>query len=775
MRSPRQQPPRLAPLLPWMWAGLLCALPVVATAQDYKKDLQPFLEKYCVDCHGNDKTKGDVNFEVIKDDANFYTQQRLWREAVSQVVTGEMPPTNRKTRPSSAEIQAMETATKGLLSRAIAKAKVDPGTVTIRRLNRIEYNNTIRDLCYLDGNYSADFPADDTGYGFDDIGDVLTFSPVHLERFMGAAELIAEKAMVADGQNVDSLNADGYGLTPRGRSEGQLRIFNPNPALSAEFEAPRNGDYVFRASLVSMGSTSDPESKVALSVDGKIVATQGLKTRTTDSKKPERVDAKIHLTAGKHTFTVTWQNPPADMSKGSRRVGTYRYQLLGPSDTRTELQRRLTEFAEGKTGEPRARAMVNWFVSRAFRRPATAAEVQRYTKVFLAGETSGGNWEAGAQAMIATVLASPKFIFRAEQDEQPTAADAHPVSDFALASRLSYFLWGSMPDEELFNLAFKKELAPNLLAQAKRMLKDKRSEFLVNSFGLQWLQIRRLSLVSPDTKQFPEFDDQLRVSMAKETELFLTEIFREDRSVMDILDANYTYLDLPLANLYGINGVNSKRAGDFVRVQLPPGDRGGVLTQASILTATSNPTRTSPVKRGKWILEQILGTPPPPAPPEVPALEAQHKLTGSLRQRMEQHRANPTCASCHTRMDAIGFAFEKFNAIGKLRDTDEGSTIDPAGKLPDGRSFAGAAQFKEVIKGDKEKFIRNLSGKMLIYGLGRGLEYYDEPAVDKITEATIKGDNRISAMIYAVVMSDPFRLRRGTSQLELGSNTPKKK
>ena len=419
--------------------------------------------------------------------------------------------------------------------------------------------------------------------------------------------------------------------------------------------------------------------------------------------------------------------------------------------------------------------MTNWFVSRAFRRPATLAEIQRYTKTFLAAEGTSGNWEVGAQAMIATVLASPKFIFRAEQDEQPLAAEAHPISDFALASRLSYFLWGSMPDEELFNLAYKKELSANLLAQAQRMLKDKRSQFLVSSFGLQWLQIRRLALVTPDTKQFPEFDEQLRNSMIKETELFLAEIFREDRSVMDILDADFTYLDLPLANLYGINNVNSRRAGDFVRVKLSPGDRGGVLTQASILTATSNPTRTSPVKRGKWILEQILGTPPPPAPPEVPALEAQHQLTGSLRQRMEQHRANPTCASCHTRMDAIGFAFEKFNAIGKWRETDEGSPIDPAGKLPDGRSFTSAAQFKQVMKADKNKFVRNLSGKLLIYGLGRGLEYYDEPAVDKIAEATLKADNRVSAMILAVIMSDPFRLRRGTSQLDLGSTTPKKK
>jgi hypothetical protein len=757
------------------FAGVLAGLVAggALQAQDFRKDVQPFLEKYCYDCHGHDKTKADLNLELFKDASGFYRDQRLWRQVVTQVVAGEMPPPERKTRPTSAEIEGLQRHVRGLLNQAVAQAKVDPGKVTVRRLNRTEYNNTIRDLCYVEGNFSADFPADDTGYGFDNIGDVLSFSPVHLERFIASAKAVAERAMPTQEQKLDVLNVDGYNMLPRGRSEDQMRVFNA-ATLTASFEAPREGEYIFRAHLVGMGNPGEPAAVVNLVVDGKVIGTQTLKVRT-NSRGAEKVDAKVRLTPGKHALAVTWTNPPAELTSGSRRLGTYRYQLLGPTDTRTDLQRKLAEFAGAKKGDERARAMANWFVSRAFRRPATGAELQRYAKVFTTAETAGGTWEAGAQAMISVVLASPKFVFRLEQDDQPMAKDAHPVSEFALASRLSYFLWGSMPDEELFGLANQNKLTANLAAQTTRLLKDKRAQHLVTGFALQWLQTRRLSLVTPDAKLFPEFDDALRASMVKETELFLAEIVREDRSVFDIVDADFTYLDRPLADLYKIPDVPSRRSGDFVRVTLPKGERGGVLTQASILTATSNPDRTSPVKRGKWILEQILGTPPPPAPADVPSLEGQKQLTGNLRQRLEQHRANPACASCHNRMDALGFAFEKFDAIGRGRTMDEGVLIDTAGKLPDGRTFAGASQLKAVLKADREKYVRNLSAKLLTYGLGRGLEFYDEPALDKMVVAVDKGQQRFSALVMAVVQSDPFRLRRGASQVETVQPSPKKK
>ncbi|MFZ9436422.1 MAG: DUF1592 domain-containing protein [Opitutales bacterium] len=751
-----------------VFGAVVCAS--TASAQDFKKDVVPFLDKYCYECHDAELAKGHLNLEAFKDDSRFFRDQRIWREVVNQVASGEMPPAKKKTRPSSAEIEALQTSVHKLLAAAIAKAKTDPGDVTIRRLNRAEFNHTIRDLCFLDENFSADFPADDTGYGFDNIGDVLTFSPVHLERFLSVGEAIAAKAMPVKPSELEGTGLAMIEMLPRGKRESQQRFFDPAPTLTGPMTASRDGDYVISVALRSTGSPGDPPAKVAFLVDGREVGTYQFK----QVKKTEVAEAKVTLKGGVHEFTLKWLNPPAKITGNNRTLSGLRLRLLGPADTRTELQRRLAARAGKTTGAVRARLIANSFVSRAFRRPATPAEIARYVKVFLEGEKNGGSWEAGAQAMIAVVLASPKFIFRAEQDEAPTAKDAHPVSEFALASRLSYFLWGSMPDDELFQLAYAKKLSANLEAQTRRLLKDPRSRYLTEGFGLQWLQLRQLSTVSPDPAMFPGFNDAVRVSMMKETELFFEEIVREDRSVLDLIDADFTYLDRNLAAFYGIPAdIPRSRTSPFVRVTLPKGERGGILTHASILTATSNPTRTSPVKRGKWILEQILGSPPPPAPPSVPTLEGQ-QLKGNLRQRMEQHRADPACASCHTRMDAIGFAFEKFDAVGQLRQQDEGQPIDPSGKLPDGRAFSGAGELKKLLLADKEKIVRNLSSKLLTFGLGRGLDYYDGPAVDKITESALKSDARFSALVLGVVQSDPFRLRRGTSQVEGGSESPKK-
>jgi hypothetical protein len=748
-----------------------CVWSAAAPAQDFQKDVVPFLDKYCYECHDAELAKGHLNLEAFKDDSRFFRDQRVWREVVNQVTSGEMPPAKKKTRPSPAEVEALQTSVHQLLAAAIAKSRTDPGDVTIRRLNRAEFNHTIRDLCFLDENFSADFPADDTGYGFDNIGDVLTFSPVHLERFLSVGEAIAAKAMPAKPTALEGTGLAMMEMTPKGKRDSQQRYFDPAPYLVGPMTASRDGDYVISVSLRSTGGSGDPPPKVAFLVDGREVGTYQFK----NVKKTEVAEAKVTLKAGQHEFTLKWLNPPEKIPGNKRTLSGLRLRLLGPSDTRTELQRRLAAVIGNATGEPRARAAAHSFVSRAFRRPATPAEISRYVKVFLEGEQNGGNWESGAQAMIAVVLASPKFIFRAEQDEAPTAKDAHPIGEFALASRLSYFLWGSMPDDELFQLAYAKKLSANLEAQTRRLLKDPRSRYLTEGFGLQWLQLRQLSTVSPDPTMFPGFNDAVRASMIKETELFFAEIVRDDRSVLDLIDADFTYLDRNLSAFYGIKADFPRGRGPapFVRVTLPKGERGGILTHASILTATSNPTRTSPVKRGKWILEQILGSPPPPAPPSVPTLEGQ-QLKGNLRQRMEQHRSDPACASCHSRMDAIGFAFEKFDAVGQLRQKDEGQPIDPSGKLPDGRSFSGAAELKKILLADREKVVRNLSSKLLTFGLGRGLDYYDGPAVDKITASALQADARFSALILGVVQSDPFRLRRGTSQVEGGSEAAKK-
>jgi hypothetical protein len=754
-----------------MFGALACAWISPVGAQDFQKDIKPFLAKYCTDCHDAELEKGHLNLEQFQDDTRFFRDQRIWREVVSQVVSGEMPPTKQKVRPTPAEVEHLQTSVHKLLADAISKAKPDPGDVTIRRLNRMEFNNTIRDLCFLDENFSADFPADDTGYGFDNIGDVLTFSPVHLERFLSVGEQIAAKAMPTKANELDGTGLAMMEMLPKGRREQQQRYFDPQPYLTGPMEAQRDGDYLVSVSLRSTGAAGDPPPKVAIVVDGVEVGTHQFKS----VRKSEVAEAKVTLKKGKHEFTLKWLNPPAKIPGNNRTLSGLRLRLLGPTDTRTELQRRLTVAIGKTTGDVRAKTVANWFVSRAFRRPATSTELARYTKVFLDAEKAGGTWEAGAQAMIAVVLASPKFIFRAEQDEKPTEKEAHPISEFALASRLSYFLWGSMPDDELFQLAYAGKLSANLEAQARRLLKDPRGQYLTQGFGLQWLQLRQLSTVSPDPTLYPKFSEGVRTAMMKETELFFAEMVREDRDVLDFIDGDFTYVDRTLAAFYGIKAdfPRGRDKGEFVRVTLPKGERGGILTHGSILTATSNPTRTSPVKRGKWILEQMLGTPPPPAPPSVPTLEGQ-QLKGNLRARMEQHRTDPACSSCHSRMDAIGFAFEKFDGVGLMRTMDEGSPIDPSGKLSDGRAFSGAGELQKILRQDREKFVRNLSTKLLTYGLGRGLDYYDGPAVDKITESAIKSGNRFSSVVMGVVLSDPFRLRRGTSQVEGGSQPSKK-
>ncbi|NBV52772.1 MAG: DUF1592 domain-containing protein, partial [Verrucomicrobia bacterium] len=611
-----------------MLGAVVCAWVAPASAQDFQKDIVPFLNKYCYECHDAELAKGHLNLEGFKDDSRFFRDQRVWREVVSQVTSGEMPPVKKKVRPSPAEVEALQTSVHKLLANAIAKAKPDPGDVTIRRLNRMEFNNTIRDLCYLDENFSADFPADDTGYGFDNIGDVLTFSPVHLERFLSVGEQIAAKAMPSTPNELDGTGLAMIEMLPKGRREDQQRYFDPAPYLTGPMTAPRDGDYIISVSLRSTGAPGDPTAKVAFVVDGAEVGQYAFKS----IKKSEVATAKVTLKAGKHEFTLKWLNPPAKIPGNARTLSGLRLRLLGPTDTRTELQRKLAVVVGATTADVRAKAVANWFVSRAFRRPATNVEIARYSKVFLAGEKSGGNWEAGAQAMIAVVLSSPKFIFRAEQDEKPTEKEAHPIGEFALASRLSYFLWGSMPDDELFQLAYAGKLSANLEAQARRLLKDPRAQFLTQGFGIQWLQLRQLSTVSPDPTLYPKFSEGVRASMMKETELFFAEVVREDRDVLDLIDGDFTYVDRTLAAFYGLNTEfpRGRDRGEFVRVTLPKGDRGGILTHASILTATSNPTRTSPVKRGKWILEQILGTPPPPAPPSVPTLDGQ-QLKGNLR------------------------------------------------------------------------------------------------------------------------------------------------
>jgi mono/diheme cytochrome c family protein len=609
------------------WAAAQTEPPRQDTAREpsFAQDIQPLLARYCTKCHGGDTPRADLSLEKYKDAEQVLRDRKVWEKVVKNVRSKEMPPAN-KPQPTPAEAELLAGWVEAQLAKVDCTKERDPGRVTIRRLNRAEYNNTIRDLLGVDFQPAEDFPADDVGYGFDNIGDVLSLPPILLEKYLAAAETIIERVFA----------------TPAARK--RLMICD----VDAE---------------------------------------------------PSKADC--------------------------------------------------------------ARKIIEHFATRAYRRPVRPDEMERLLKLVELAEKNGDSFETGIQLAAQAVLVSPHFLFRIETDPPPNVATpVRTLNNYELATRLSYFLWSSMPDEELFNHARNGTLRENgnLEAQVKRMLKDPKARALVENFAGQWLQLRNLKTVTPDPGTYPAWDEKLRAAMQKETELFFAAILREDRSVLEFLDADFTFLNERLARHYGIDGVQGEQ---FRRVQLTGKQRGGVLTQASVLTVTSNPTRTSPVKRGKYILENILGTPPPPPPPDVPELDEDKELTGSLRQRMEQHRAKPLCASCHQRMDPLGFGLENFDGLGAWRGKDGKFPIDASGVLPGGEKFNGPAELKAVLKEKKVDFCRCLTEKMLTYALGRGLEYYDKCVVDDIVAALAKNDYRFTALVLEIVKSEPFQKRRG--------------
>lgn len=596
-----------------------------AASIEFGRQVAPLLARYCVGCHGVKRAKASLNLQ-FKDEAAAKRALPTWEKVQHALRSHEMPPKS-KPQPKPAEADLLMRWIAEQLAVVDCNGKRDPGRVTIRRLNRAEYNNTIRDLLGVDFHPADDFPADDVGYGFDNIGDVLSLPPILLEKYLAAAEKIIDQAFA----------------------------------------------------------------------------------------KPE-IRRKIML------VEPTAANRAND-----------------------------------------ARKIIGHFARRAYRRPAKPEEVERLARFVELAEKQGDGFDKGIQLALQAVLISPHFLFRVERDKEPNNPDAiHPIDEFELATRLSYFLWSTMPDEELFALAERGELRKdnNLEIQVRRMLKDPKARALVENFAGQWLQTRNLKSFAPDKGQFPAFDEALRSSMIRETDLFFEAIVKEDRAILDFIDADFTFLNERLARHYGIPGVEGEQ---WRRVSLKGTPRGGVLTQASVLTVTSNPTRTSPVKRGKWILENIFNTPPPPPPPDAGELSEDKAvvLSGSLRKRMEQHRAKALCASCHQRMDPLGFGFENFDTIGAWRTRDGNFDIDPSGTLPDGQSFQGPVELKKILKGRADLFRRCLAEKLLTYGLGRGLEFYDKCAVDDICKTTAKNGDRFAGLVVAIVQSDPFQLRRG--------------
>jgi hypothetical protein len=805
-------------------ASLLVAahapLAQAADSERFAQTIQPFLAKNCYGCH-NDKLKtADVNLAGFKTAASVAANPEVWEKVAIRLQDGTMPPRGMP-RPAQAEIGSVTGWIEAELARAELATKPDPGRVTARRLNRAEYNNTVRDLLGIDFRPADDFPQDDSGYGFDNIGDVLSLSPVLLEKYLKAADRAVHAAIFGpEIRKPTVLRAQPPGvdfeLRPKALTDYDLTGLSMPNALHTTMRFPADGEYTVKAALEGRRPNGSEPVHIAIWLDGKQVGVIDIDAPSDGGSIDlfgAQGELKLRATAGDHWLAASLLHlyeglpasyggpnpsqrptPPApdftrslkipagatpeqiaDLKKRAEerralnkvpanRVWVHWVEAIGPFHPTVgpALETRKKIFTCGTQDSGCERKIVSEFARRAFRRPVQPAELQPYFGLATNARRHGAPFEEAIGVALQAILVSPDFLFRIEKDEPPAAVDgARPIGQYALASRLSYFLWSSMPDEELLRCADRHTLRqPEVLtAQVQRMLKDPKAHALVDNFAGQWLELRRLESVAPDREKFPQFDDYLRMSMHLETETFFENMMRQDLSILDLLDAKYTFLNEKLANFYGIPNV---KGTEFRKVDLTGTLRGGVLTQASVLTVSSYATRTSPVLRGKWILENFLNQPIPPPPPDVPALdEAKIGASGPMRQQMEEHRTNPVCSSCHSKMDPLGFGFENFNAIGEWREKDGKFPIDASGTLPDGRAFHGPDELKTLLRNDRAAFAECVTDKLLTYALGRGLERYDKRTVRDIAARVAARDYRFSSLVEEIVKSLPFQMRRG--------------
>jgi mono/diheme cytochrome c family protein len=749
--------------------GLVPAFTQAAGPVTLADHIKPMLKEYCFDCHNPQKQKGDLDLIPVAENGQMVENREVWEKIAELIETREMPP-EKGPQPTDEQRDTLLKYIDGQLSKVDCTVDKNPGKVTIRRLNKEEYKNTIRDL--LGVNYvPEDFPNDEVGYGYDNIGDVLSLPPMLMEKFLAAAEEIAQKAIVTNPMPqpvVQTLRLQEFGPQVDQAvdvASGRLSMMR-EAEVSRAVELKGAGEHIIR--VRAFGDPAGPEApKLKVSLDGKELRTFDV----TALDKPQNYEVRVTGTGAPQKLSVAYlnnyvdENNPDPKLRGDRNLHIVKIEIESPpvAPALPESHKRLITRVP-TPGQERevANEIIRGFAQRAYRRPVTDTEVTRLVGFVDLAQKNGGTFYEGIQAAVQAALCSPHFLFRWELDpEAMKPGDTRALNDYEVASRLSYFLWSSMPDAELFALAGKGELLTggNLEKQALRMMQDGRARAFVTNFAGQWLQIRNIYEASVDPDTFPKWDDSLKGAMKEETERFFEAIMKEDRPVTELIEADFTFLNEKLAKFYGLEGVKGK---DFQRVTLPASSpRGGVLTQGSVLVSTSTPTRTSPVIRGKWILEQILGTPPPPPPPDVPPLNEQRQVnqTASLRQRFEQHRSAAECSGCHARMDPLGFALENFDATGAWRETDGKFPVDASGKLTNGTTFNGPKELKQVLKGNKN-FVRSLTHNMMTYALGRGLEFYDRCAADVVMVETEKRGLRFSALVTGIVTSDPFLKRK---------------
>jgi len=764
-------------------------------------DPRALLDKYCVTCHNQQaRTAGLMldKADVSDIPSGVPSNPEIWEKVIRKLRSGTMPPPGNP-RPEKAEAANLIATLEASLDRAAA-LRPNPGRFILHRLNRTEYGNAIRDLLALDIDVSSLLPPDDESYGFDNIADVLGVSPALLEQYVNASRKIAR---LATGDMSIGPALETWRTRPDLSQDQQVEglPLGTRGGLVVNHNFPLDGDYTIKVVLarnsVEVTRGLEEPHQVEILVDGGRVfqATVGGKEDTelatkspvsSREKLEARLQVRARIKAGPHLVGATFvKRDDAEVDSVLQpflrttldpvnEVGLPHIESLivagpynpaGPGDTpsrrRIFVCRAAGSHANDSDELPCATKILSALARRAYRRPVTDADLQPLLAFYREGRKSG-SFDAGIERALRLILSNPQFLFRFEREpDRLPGGSVYRISDVELASRLSFFLWSSIPDEELLNTASEDKLGDpvELERQVKRMLADPRSASLVTSFAGQWLFLRNLRAVTPDPRSFPDFDDNLRQSMRRETELFVESVVREDRSILDFLNGDYTFVDERLARHYGIPNVYGSR---FRRIKIEDPARRGLLGQAGILTVTSYATRTSPVQRGKWILTNILGSPPPPPPPNTPPLKenAEGGKPMSVRERLEEHRKSPVCASCHATMDPLGFALENFDAVGQWRSKGEdGAPIDASGVLPDSAKVDSPASLREALLDPPDRFASTLAEKLLTFALGRGLDYNDAPAVRRIAAQAAAGDYRFSSIVLGIVQSTPFQMK----------------
>jgi hypothetical protein len=749
------------------------------------------IDRYCTGCHSDQLRTGELSLQGF-DVANPGAHPEVWEKVIRKLRVGAMPPQGMPR--DKAAIDGLASYLETSLDRAAA-VKLDPGKISMHRLNRAEYSNAVRDLLGLEIDATALLPADDEGSGFDNSADVLRMSPVLMERYLSASWNVSRMAV---GNMKIAPSTVVYRVRPDLSQDQHLDglPLGTRGGILEKHTFPLDGEYLIKVRLWRntfdlLRGVEDPHT-IEIAVDGERVQSVTVGGREDFVKMAEnpgnlgaevdkKLTVRLPIKAGTHeisAYTVLRSNAQRDsLVKGFLRTTIDGLDVTGdPSVDRLTIEGPFGQTGPGDTASRRriftcrpasaqqelgcARTILTTLTRRAYRRPVNDADLETPLSFYQRSRNKGGDFEAGIESAIQLILTSPEFLIRFEQDPSNVAEGAaFRISDLALASRLSFFLWSSIPDDALINVAASGKLhdAKVLKEQTLRMLRDPRADALTDNFAEQWLFLRNLKTTAPNLDNFPDFDDNLRQAMREETKLFFESIVREDRSVMDLLNGEYTFVNERLARHYGMTGIYGSQ---FRRVPVTDETRRGLLGQASILAVTSYPNRTSPVQRGKWILTNILGVPPTPPPPNVPALEENGEgAKRSLRERMEMHRANAVCAGCHKVMDPVGFALENFDATGQWRARDDGSAIDPSGTLFEGSTVDGPVALRRMLTSRPETFVGVMTEKMLTYALGRGLNERDMPTVRKIVNNARPGGYRFSALVAGIVESTPFQMK----------------